>query len=337
MEDFISNYKNEYSQKTQNAQEKESKEWDNSSLMNEYFTNYNKALKKRGEKSISYEDFTKKISDMVGRMGVVDGKWTQKEYEDGAYYDKDNYQNYKNEFLTAAIGGVSPWRGGLDSEIGEYAPQDVKEAYERLKKYNNEQWGAEAIFDRANERAKDDTNIIESAGTAFGNIFDAIGSGMATVWNSPYNLGQKEVDQQTIDKYRKQMSDTAIAMFDDFDTYYEEYKKNKPKQEAAKKAESGNGVEAKGNNNSNSGTNTSSDETTDEEVTFTLKSANDPNYKGFGQKIVDLGLATDKGLWGNDGDVQFYTKQLYEQGAIDKNGNLKIGVPIRLRKRKITK
>lgn len=72
----------------------------------------------------------------------------------------------------------------------------------------------------------------------------------------------------------------------------------------------------------------------DEYVTFTLPRANDPEYGGFAQKILDLGIATDKGLWGADGDVAFYTKQLYDQGALDANGNLKIGVPIRLRKRK---
>ena len=71
-----------------------------------------------------------------------------------------------------------------------------------------------------------------------------------------------------------------------------------------------------------------------DEVTFQLDRANDPNYKGFGQKIVDLGLATDKGLWGSNGDVAFYTQQLYDQGALDANGNLKIGVPIKLKRRK---
>ena len=76
------------------------------------------------------------------------------------------------------------------------------------------------------------------------------------------------------------------------------------------------------------------EEDSDEYVTFTLPRANDPEYGGFAQKILDLGIATDKGLWGADGDVAFYTKQLYDQGALDANGNLKIGVPIRLRKRK---
>lgn len=69
-------------------------------------------------------------------------------------------------------------------------------------------------------------------------------------------------------------------------------------------------------------------------VTFTLPRANDPNYRGFGAKLQELGLTTDKGLWGSGGDVEFYTKQLYDQGALDSRGNLKIGVPITLRRRK---
>lgn len=70
-----------------------------------------------------------------------------------------------------------------------------------------------------------------------------------------------------------------------------------------------------------------------ETITFTIN-AGEP-YGGFGQKIVDLGLATDKGLWGSDGDVAFYTQQLYDQGALDANGNLKIGTPIKLKRRKV--
>lgn len=54
----------------------------------------------------------------------------------------------------------------------------------------------------------------------------------------------------------------------------------------------------------------------------------------FGQKILDLGLATDNGLWGDNGDVNFYTKQLIDGGYLDQNGNIRIGSPIRLRRRK---
>lgn len=51
----------------------------------------------------------------------------------------------------------------------------------------------------------------------------------------------------------------------------------------------------------------------------------------FGQVIKDLGLKTDKGLWGSDGDVAYYTKQLREQGI---PGMVPIGTTIRLKRRK---
>ena len=54
----------------------------------------------------------------------------------------------------------------------------------------------------------------------------------------------------------------------------------------------------------------------------------------FGQKILDLGIATNNGLWGNNGDVAYYTQQLIDGGYLDGNGNVKLGVPIRLKKRK---
>lgn len=51
----------------------------------------------------------------------------------------------------------------------------------------------------------------------------------------------------------------------------------------------------------------------------------------FGQVILDLGIDTNKGLWGSDGDVAYYTKQLREQGI---PGMVPIGTKIRLKKRK---
>ena len=51
----------------------------------------------------------------------------------------------------------------------------------------------------------------------------------------------------------------------------------------------------------------------------------------FGQVILNLGLATGKGLWGPDGDVAFYTEQLHEQGIY---GNvLPLGIEIHLVRR----
>lgn len=51
----------------------------------------------------------------------------------------------------------------------------------------------------------------------------------------------------------------------------------------------------------------------------------------FGQVIKDLGLMTDNGLWGNNGDVKYYEKQLRDQGW--SGGNIPVGTKIRLRKR----
>ena len=54
----------------------------------------------------------------------------------------------------------------------------------------------------------------------------------------------------------------------------------------------------------------------------------------FGQVICDLGLKTSHGLWGPDGDVAYYTRQLEAQGALDKNGNVIVGREIVLTPRK---
>lgn len=49
----------------------------------------------------------------------------------------------------------------------------------------------------------------------------------------------------------------------------------------------------------------------------------------FSKVLVQLQLDEGK-LWGKDGTVRFYTQQLVEQGVLDKNGNVKIGVPFTL-------
>jgi len=50
----------------------------------------------------------------------------------------------------------------------------------------------------------------------------------------------------------------------------------------------------------------------------------------FGQVIINLGLATKHGLWGDTGDVNYYNAQLHEQGIY---GNIPVGTTIKLRKR----
>ena len=61
-------------------------------------------------------------------------------------------------------------------------------------------------------------------------------------------------------------------------------------------------------------------------VTYTYKSGDT-----FGQVICDLGLKTSHGLWGKDGDVNYYTEQLHQQGIY---GNIPVGTTITLTPRK---
>lgn len=68
------------------------------------------------------------------------------------------------------------------------------------------------------------------------------------------------------------------------------------------------------------------DKVTKTTVTYTYKPGDT-----FGQAIRSLGLETSHGLWGSDGDVNYYTEQLHEQGIY---GNIPIGTTIKLKPRK---
>lgn len=68
----------------------------------------------------------------------------------------------------------------------------------------------------------------------------------------------------------------------------------------------------------------------DEVVEYTYKPGDT-----FGQVILDLGLNTNAGLWGGNGDVEYYARQLDQQGIWPHNtrSNIPVGTTIRLRKR----
>ena len=123
---------------------------------------------------------------------------------------------------------------------------------------------------------------------------------------------RKDLDAATRKKNRADNANDFFDIFENYESYMtkDDGKKNESKED------------------SKAGANGTTDSDT---VEFTLTKANDPNYKGFGQKIVDLGLATENGLWGENGDVAYYTKQLNDQGIY---GNLPIGKTIRLKRRK---
>lgn len=314
-----------------NTKKADSENFDWASNEGGFYNAYRQALQDSGKKPISYNDFTKKVKGFVGAMGVEDGKWTKEDFDAGKF-DWSTYNEYANSLMPTLFGGIDPqqlYNDDITSVFKKNSSKltgDVAEAYKRVK----DRQDLLSVEDRAAQRWSDDNTIGDVAANLWNGMWDRIGTGIGAVWGSPYQMnGQMERDITTLRNYAKQQLANSVDMLDNYESYIEKYRAQKT--EDAKNEKSSESKSSDSNSSKDSG------DTTGDEVTFTISKANDPNYKGFGQKIVDLGLATDKGLWGSDGDVQFYTKQLYDQGALDGSGNLKIGVPIKLKKRKINK
>lgn len=282
------------------------KEWND---LSEQFTNsYNSYLKNTGRKEISDLTAREKLRDFIGRAGVEDGKWSSDDYSN-SNYDEYDFQEYGTQTIKDLFGE----NGAMDfgAYVEKYGNADQKKTYERL---NREQSTGEKVARGVG------ASLIPGALNVMGPLgwaSAAFGFGAAANADSKSRKSLSELKE----KYVKEHNGAINTAFDAFENA-DKYLANRDK------------VSKGTGGGSQSNTTDGSSDTTSEEVTFTLPRANDPSYRGFGQKIVDLGLATNKGLWGSDGDVQFYTKQLYEQGAVDKNGNLKIGVPIKLRRRR---
>lgn len=282
------------------------KEWND---LSEQFTNsYNSYLKNTGRKEISDLTAREKLRDFIGRAGVEDGKWSSDDYSN-SNYDEYDFQEYGTQTIKDLFGE----NGAMDfgTYVEKYGNADQKKTYERL---NREQSTGEKVARGVG------ASLIPGALNVMGPLgwaSAAFGFGAAANADSKSRKSLSELKE----KYVKEHNGAINTAFDAFENA-DKYLSNRDK------------VSTGTGGGSQSNTTDGSSDTTSEEVTFTLPRANDPSYRGFGQKIVDLGLATNKGLWGSDGDVQFYTKQLYEQGAVDKNGNLKIGVPIKLRRRR---
>lgn len=282
------------------------KEWND--LSEQFMNSYNSYLKNTGRKEISDLTAREKLRDFIGRAGVEDGKWSSDDYSN-SNYDEYDFQEYGTQTIKDLFGE----NGAMDfgAYVEKYGNADQKKTYERL---NREQSTGEKVARGVG------ASLIPGALNVMGPLgwaSAAFGFGAAANADSKSRKSLSELKE----KYVKEHNGAINTAFDAFENA-DKYLANRDK------------VSTGTGGGSQSNTTDGSSDTTNEEVTFTIPRANDPSYRGFGQKIVDLGLATNKGLWGSDGDVQFYTKQLYEQGAVDKNGNLKIGVPIKLRRRR---
>lgn len=269
--------------------------------VNTYLDKYTNWAKNNNGKfaGSSRADIEKRIRDFVKTSGTAGGQLT-----------KDSSDADIARYGAGFLNNLS----GLKEDGSEYTFKDY------LEKYGDSETKSAAI------RQLDAMSILKKYRDNQDGMTDSererLSTADATRDKDMRWLGSARTQYNT---WQKSNSDELYDIFENYETYMPQKKDSDTATEQT---------------SSTTTSTTSKDGSTaaasDDEVTFQLK-GNDPSYRGFGQKIVDLGLATDKGLWGSDGDVQFYTKQLYDQGALDANGNLKIGVPIKLKKRKISK
>lgn len=253
-------------------------------------------------KDSSKADIESRVRNLVKQAGISDGAF-------GEDATDAQIATYGNDFLSQM---QEEQNFGFSDYIRKYGTEKQQKAYEKVKR------NAEGALDRNKNpyRAGLRAALMTEATPWF--IANEIGT------NIEQNAAKETLNAANAD-YNNWLKEANKSGYDLFDNY-ENYIGSNSDNASGETANTANATKA-----SATGGTSSSD---GDVVTFQLDRANDPNYKGFGQKIVDLGLATDNGLWGSNGDVAFYTKQLYEQGAVDKNGNLKIGVPIKLRRRR---
>jgi len=297
--------------------------------MQNLYDTYNDARQKQGNPPIEYDDFVNKTNDFIGQMGVAEGKWSEDEYRNKSY-NQNAFNSYANALMPALLGYDANADNAFEALNGytEGLDEDTKAAYERLNEHGNHNWSSNAINERTRDRFRDDTNWLEYLWDTGATVGDYVGSGVSYAWNMPYNEGaNSKNDYEALNKYVRGRADSTVDILDNYEDYI-------AKARDAQKMSS-NSTSASGSGSSSSSTTAASGSPFSDAVseggyvTFTYKPGD-----SFGQKIVDLGLATNNGLWGQDGDVNFYTRQLIDQDALDANGNIKLGQTFKLRRRK---
>ena len=241
------------------------------------------------------DELRNRIDDLVYQSGIADEKFSKDEKGSKTYYD------YGSEFIKNI---KNTGNGGFKGITNKFknAAEAGKKIYENLSDEDKD------ALNEANKLAEN---------------YKKYRNGEIQSWEigidqdkARKGLELRAQAQKAITEYSKSKSakDATADFMDIFDNY-EEYGKDAIQQDKVPEGD-------KKSDNSGDSSDT---------VSFTLTRGNDPNYKGFGQKLVDLGLATENGLWGENGDVAYYTKQLNDQGIY---GNLPIGKKITLKRRK---
>lgn len=203
---------------------------------------------------------------------------------------------YTNDYLSNNY-GYAPY---LKSDIDRF-----KKAYTIL---DGEQRTRTQEFAKSIQAARDNAKRKET----LGKIGTAIGGFVNSVqdkWQQ-YDTARREQNYQNLKSLIGQIGEGIGTGVENVSKFLGNLRSNAQGQDSSTQAPEGNNVE----------------ESTDDIVEYTYKPGDT-----FGQVLLDLGLSQPGGLWGDNGDVAYYTQQLRDQGLW---GNIPIGTTIKLRRRK---
>lgn len=240
----------------------------------------------------SDDEIKERMVNLIRETGATDKGFGEGDYDSKDYYD------YGSEF----IGGIGNRRKMFDKISDDVHAR--KEVYDKLSDDDKSALVEVLKYQKNLEEMKSNKpNKIQSQYAGIDQ--DKLARGL---------LLRKALSEVGGAYSKKKDTDNFMDVFENYESY--RGKDAKAKEEKASEKDG-----KKGGEEADDG----------ETIEFMLTRGNDPNYKGFGQKILDLGIGTDNGLWGENGDVAYYTKQLNDQGIY---GNLPIGKTIRLKRRK---
>ena len=325
--EFIKNYMNAKNQSIQDqiaAEEKAASDKASVEKFNNAISTYAKgysdwAKNNNGKfKDSKSEDIEARVRDLVKAAGISEGALN----DDSTDVD---IANYGVTFLNN-MSGLKEDGSAYEFKdyMRDFGSDKAKEATERQERAKKSIEYLKKKYANSPNVPKDENGVPQVLSGGFNSFYgegqeDALAKQYIDEASRNYDEDMKWVNtsKTQYDTWKEKYSGDLYDMFENYDTSGFASKK-----ESDDKKEGGTASEKKDGDKAGS---------SDEYVEFTLTKANDPNYRGFGQKIIDLGLNTDNGLWGENGDVAYYTKQLNDQGIY---GNLPVNKTIRLKRRK---
>lgn len=277
-------------------------------LLSRYAEDYKVYRDNSKMEKMDTEQSKQALRDFVYQSGLRDGKW-----EDDNYDDLE-FQEYGTNLLNNIFDNATTF----DKYVDQYGSESQKKTFERNQKRAEKGAGEKAA------RGLLGGSAALSGAIAGGPLFamgESLGLGIPALANQ---RKQKELS----DFYDKYEDDTIKKLNAGFDliSNYDDYLSKASELPDKNKTT----IASTETSASDLGDGFGDDESEGEIIEYTYKPGDT-----FGQVLLDLGLTTDKGLWGKGGDVEFYDKQLWSQGAPDPvTGFIPVGTTIKLRKRK---